>query len=540
MGRYWGRFVLVLLSLVITVGRPLAVRGYQTKPKPNIVIILVDDMGFSDIGCYGSEIPTPNLDKLAAGGLRFTQFYNTARCCPTRASLLTGLYPHQAGVGHMVEDNGLPGYSGRLNDRCVTIAEVLHGAGYFTAISGKWHVGQNHGVVPWQRGFDRSLNAAAGGFYFPDSPRTDLFLNGEHVGRRGGKLPDQWYSTDLWTDFGIRFIDEARAAQKPFFLYLAHNAPHFPLQAPPEDIARFRDKYKIGWDKLRQERHARQIEMGIVDKAWPLSPRPSEVQAWETLTSQEQDRFDHIMAIYAAVVSHMDASVGRLVAALKDRGELDNTLIFFLSDNGGNAESGPNGKLNGDPPGAAKSDVFCGQSWATLENTPLRRYKHFNHEGGIATPLIVHWPARVKTRGELRHQPGHLVDLMATCVDVAGAKYPAEFQGKPIQPMEGKSLVPALDNQPIQRDALYWEHEGNAAIRAGDWKLVRLGRGGPWELYDLKADRTELHNLAAEKPEVAQQLAAKWEVWAERAQVKPYPQEPARKADRAKRKTKAQ
>ena len=532
------RLAPVLLGLLFAYTWPDAVCGEQTTSKPNIVVILVDDMGFSDIGCYGSEIPTPNLDKLAVGGLRFIQFYNTARCCPTRASLLTGLYPHQAGVGHMVEDKGLPGYSGRLNDRCVTIAEVLHGAGYFTAMSGKWHVGQNHGVVPGQRGFDRSLNAAAGGFYFPDSPRTDLFLNGEHVGRRGDKLPEQWYSTDLWTDFGIRFIDEARAAKKPFFLYLAHNAPHFPLQAPPEDIARFRGKYKVGWDKLRQQRHARQIEMGIVDRAWPLSPRPPEVQAWESLTAQEQDRFDHIMAIYAAVVSHMDASVGRLVAALKDRGELDNTLILFLSDNGGNAESGPNGKLNGDPPGSAQSDVFCGQSWATLENTPLRRYKHYNHEGGIATPLIVHWPARINARGELRHQPGHLVDIMATCVDVAGAKYPAEFQGKPIQPMEGKSLVPALDNQPIQRDALYWEHEGNAAIRVGDWKLVRLGRGGPWELYDLKADRTELHDLAAEKPEVAQQLAAKWEAWAERAQAKPYPQEPAKKADKAKRKAK--
>jgi len=540
MGTCSERFALVLMGLVLAASCPDAICGDPVSARPNIVVILVDDMGFSDIGCYGSEIPTPNLDKLAAGGLRFTQFYNTARCCPTRASLLTGLYPHQAGVGHMVQDRGVPGYSGRLNDRCVTIAEVLQGAGYFTAMSGKWHVGQNHGVVPWQRGFERSLNAAGGGFYFPDSPRTDLFLNGEHVGRRGGKLPDEWYSTDLWTDFGIRFIDEARAAKKPFFLYLAHNAPHFPLQAPPEDIARFRGKYKIGWDKLREQRHARQIEIGIVEKAWPLSPRPPEMQAWDDLTGQEQDRFDHIMAIYAAVVHHMDASVGRLVAALQERGALDNTLIFFLSDNGGNAESGPNGKLNGEAPGAAKSDVFCGQSWATLENTPLRRYKHFNHEGGIATPLIVHWPARIRAQGELRHQPGHLVDIMATCADVAGAKYPADFQGKPIQPMEGKSLVPALDNQSIQRDALYWEHEGNAAIRVGDWKLVRLGRGGTWELYDLKADRTELHDLAAEKPEIAKQLAAKWEAWAERAQVKPYPQEPARRADRAKRKTKAQ
>jgi arylsulfatase A-like enzyme len=527
---------LILLAISFTTVPFGTVHGASSKP--NIVVILVDDMGFADLGCYGSEIPTPNLDKLAANGLRFTQFYNTARCCPTRASLLTGLYPHQTGVGHMTADNAVPGYRGRLNDRCVTIAEVLRQAGYFTAISGKWHVGQNHGVVPWERGFDRSLNAAAGGFYFPDSPMTELFLNGENVGRRGGKIPDQWYSTDLWTDFGVKFIDEALAAKKPFFLYLAHNAPHFPLQAPPEDIAKFRGKYQIGWDKLREQRRARQIEMGIVDMAWPLSPRPPEVKPWDSVGNEEKDRFDHIMAIYAAVVNHMDASVGRLVAELRQRGVLDNTLIFFMSDNGGNAESGPDGRLNGSPPGSAQSDVFCGQSWATLENTPFRRYKHFNHEGGIATPLIVHWPARIAGSGELRHQPGHLVDIMATCVDVAGAKYPAEFNGKPIQPMEGKSLVPAFSNQPIQREAIYWEHEGNGAIRVGDWKLVRLGRGGPWELYDLKADRTELHDLAAEKPDLVKQLAAKWDAWAERAHVKPYPAPTAKKAGKAKRKAK--
>ena len=524
----------VLLGIALAVARPDGVPSAAAAQRPNIVVILVDDMGFSDLGCYGSEIPTPNLDRLAAGGLRCTQFYNTARCCPTRASLLTGLYSHQTGVGHMTEDKGVPGYRGRLNNRCVTIAEVLKAAGYFTAMSGKWHVGQNHGVVPWQRGFDRSLNAAGGGFYFPDSPRTELYLNGENIGLRGGKVPDQWYSTDLWTDFGIKFIDEALAEKKPFFLYLAHNAPHFPLQAPPEDIARFRGKYQVGWDKLREQRQARQIEMGIVEKKWPLSPLPPEVKPWDSLTAAERDHFDHIMAIYAAVVSHMDASVGRLVAGLRDRGVLENTLILFLSDNGGNAESGPAGRLNGNPPGSAQSNVFCGQSWATLENTPLRRYKHFNHEGGIATPLIMHWPARITARGELRHQPGHLIDIMATCVAVTGAKYPAEFNGQPIQPMEGRSLVPTFDNRPIQRDAIYWEHEGNAAIRVGDWKLVRLGRGGPWELYDLKADRTELHDLAAQKPELTKQLAAQWEAWAERAGVKPYPPAAAKKAVNAK------
>jgi len=524
-----------VLCVATTIASPRTLRAAEA-PRPNIVVILVDDMGFSDLGCYGSEIPTPNLDKLAASGLRFTQFYNTARCCPTRASLLTGLYPHQAGVGHMTNDNNLPGYRGRLNDRCVTIAEVLREAGYFTAMTGKWHVGQNHGVAPWLRGFERSLNAAAGGFYFPDSPRTELFLNGENVGRRGGKIPDQWYSPDLWTDFGLKFIDEALAAKKPFFLYLAHNAPHFPLQAPLDEIAKFRGKYQMGWDKLRQQRWAKQIELGIVDKRWPLSPRPEEVKAWEELTAADRDHFDHIMAIYAAVVHHMDASVGRLVEGLRQRGTLDNTLILFVSDNGGNAESGPQGRLVGNPPGSPQSDVFCGQSWATLENTPFRRYKHFNHEGGIATPLIAHWPAGVSARGELRHQPGHVVDIMATCVDAAGAKYPAEFAGKPIEPMEGKSLRPAFDNKPIERDAIYWEHEGNAAVRVGDWKLVRLRADGAWELYDLKNDRTEQHNLAADRPELAKELAAKWETWANRAHVKPSPRDDAKKAAKAGKK----
>jgi arylsulfatase len=512
----------VMLTSVTSLLQPFQA-GAATPPRPNIAVILVDDMGFSDIGCYGSEIPTPNLDKLAAGGLRFTQFYNTGRCCPTRASVLTGLYPHQAGVGHMVEDGGVPGYRGRLNDRCVTIGEVLSGAGYFTAMSGKWHVGQNHGVVPWERGFQRSLNSPAGGFYYPAGKEQRLFLNGKALADDAPELPKNWYTTDLYTDFGIKFIGEALTAKKPFFLYLAYNAPHFPLQAPADEIAHFRGKYKVGWDKLREQRHARQKELGVVDKSWPLSPRPDLVPAWDTLTDADKDRFDNIMAIYAACVAHMDTAVGRLVAALKQRGVLDNTLILFLSDNGGNAESGPRGRLEGDFPGAVGSTVFCGQSWATLENTPFRRYKHYNHEGGIATPLIAHWPAGIAAHGELRQQPGHLVDVMATCVDLAGAKYPAEFQGRPIQPMEGRSLVPAFENQPIQRDALFWEHEGNAAVRVGDWKLVRMGRSGPWELYNLKTDRTELHDLAAAEPARAAELAAKWEAWASRANVKPYP-----------------
>ncbi|MDP3070806.1 MAG: arylsulfatase [Opitutaceae bacterium] len=519
------------LALLLALLLPGLAAAAAPAARPNIVIILVDDMGFSDIGCYGGEIPTPHLDALARGGVRFTQFYNTGRCCPTRASLLTGLYSHQAGIGHMTSPRSgadgavLPGYAGRLNDHCVTIAEVARTAGYFTAMTGKWHVGQALGATPWGRGFDRSLNAAAGGFFYPGNDRAKLFLNGRDVGGGGeGGVPKDWYSTDLWTDFGLKFIDEARAAQKPFLLYLAHNAPHFPLQAPAADIARFRGKFMAGWDQLREERYARQIAMGLVDRSWPLAPRPAHIPAWSSLSTTEQERYDHIMAIFAATMSRLDQSVGRLVAGLRERGELERTLILFLSDNGGNAESGVPGRLTGIQPGDAASSVFVGECWAALENTPFRRYKHFNHEGGIATPLIAHWPAGIPAarRGALETQPGHLIDLMATCVDLTGARYPAEFNGRPIPPPEGVSLRPAFAGEPLARTApLFWEHEGNAAVRRGDWKLVRFEFRGPWELYNLKTDRTEQHNLAYAQPALAAELADLWEAWARRANVLP-------------------
>jgi arylsulfatase len=507
------RLILALLSLSA---------GAAGAPQPNIVVILVDDMGFSDIGCYGSEIPTPNLDALAKGGLRFTQFYNTARCCPTRAALLTGVYSHQAGVGHMVENKNLPGYVGRLNDRCVTMAEVLRPAGYLTAMSGKWHVGQNQGVTPKSRGFDRSLNAAAGGFYFSDAPRAELFLDGEKIANADPRLPKDWYSTDLWTTFGLKFIDEALAAKKPFYLHLCHNAPHFPLQAPKADIEKFLGQYRIGWEEVRARRYARQVEMGLIDKQWASTPIPEAVKAWKDVPAEEQKRFDHLMATYAAVVHRMDKAIGDLVAGLKQRGVLDDTLILFMSDNGGNAEAGANGRTEGDP-SKGNSNWFSGESWAYAQNTPFRLYKHFNHEGGISTPLIAHWPAGIAAKNEFRRQPGHLIDVMATVVDVSGAAYPKEFNGKAILPMEGRSLVPAFADKPIEREAIYWEHEGNAAVRVGDLKLVRQGRNGPWELYDLKIDRTELHDLAQSQPEKAKELATLWKTWAERAHVLPAP-----------------
>ena len=500
----------------------------EERARPNVVIFLVDDMGWADVGCYGSEIPTPHIDALAKEGVRFTQFYNTARCSPTRASLMTGLYPHQAGMGHL--DNevhaGTKGTQGRLRDDCVTIAEVLDDAGYFTAMVGKWHLGQQHGTTPWGRGFTRSLNSPAGGIYFPkQKKRPELFLNGEKKMKDDPMFGKSWYSVGLWTDWGLKFADEAINAKQPFFLYVAQCAPHFPLMAPQPTINEYRGKYKEGWDKLREARFHRQINMGLVDPAWTLSARPDEVPAWDKLSATDKDRFDHMMAIYAAMIDRIDFNVGKLVSHLKDRGVLDNTLILFLSDNGGNAESGPMGRYEGRQPGGPASTVFLGQSWATLANTPFRRYKHFTHEGGISTPLIAHWPTGIprERNGVLEPQPGHVIDLMATVVDVTGAKYPTKYKGNQIQPMEGVSLLPAFAGKPLERkNPIYFAHEGNRAIRSGKWKLV-MKLKGPWELYDIEADRTEQCDLINEHPELAKKLAANWEAWAKRADVDPWP-----------------
>ena len=376
---------------------------------------------------------------------------------------------------------------------------------------------------PGGRGFERSLNAAAGGFYYANSKKANLFLNGEPLDDDDPRLPKDWYSTDLWTTFGLKFIDEAIGAKKPFYLHLCHNAPHFPLQAPAADIAKFRSKYQGGWTAISEARLRRQVEMGLIDKSWLKSPRPETIAEWNSLSTDDKDRFDKLMAVYAACVYRMDKSIGDLVGGLKQRGVFENTLILFMSDNGGNAEAGPNGRSNGDPT-KADSNWFCGESWAYLENTPFRLYKHFNHEGGIASPLVAHWPAGIATKNEWRTQPSHLIDIMATCVDVGGATYPKEFNGHSITPIEGRSLVPAFSNKRFDREALFWEHEGNAAVRVGDMKLVRQKANGPWELYDMKTDRTEQHNLAQQQPEQVTKLSDRWNAWAKRAHVLPRPQ----------------
>ena len=510
--------------------------GQPAHGRTNVVVILVDDMGWSDIGPYGSEIPTPHLNALAANGLRFTQFYSTPRCSPSRASLLTGLYPHQAGMGHLdnVIREGSSGTTGRLNDRSVTIAEVLREAGYFTAMAGKWHLGQQNGSPPWQRGFDRVLNIRAGGIFFPNQNfqggdeltkrgQEPLYLDGQPIRRDSPQLGQNWYTTFLWTDFALKFVDEAKKANKPFFLYIPHNAPHFPLMAPAELIAKYRGKYKAGWDRLRAERYRRQMEMGVIDAGWPLSPREADSPAWDSLPVAARDRFDHLMAVYAAMIEAIDTSVGTLVKGLQARGALDDTLILFLSDNGGNAESGPDGRIEGDPPGGPNSNLYLGMNWAALTTTPFRRFKHFTHEGGIATPFIAHWPRGIRGRNRLDHRPGHLVDLMATIVDVTGARYPREFKGKTIQPMEGVSLRPAFTGGRITRtQPIFWEHEGNRAVRSGRWKLVSRYPDG-WELYDMTADRVEHNDLARRHPNVVRKLASDWEAWAQRANVDRWP-----------------
>ncbi|MGK0188145.1 MAG: arylsulfatase A-like enzyme [Verrucomicrobiales bacterium] len=520
------RFVSAINALTLAIGCLTA------ADQPNVIVILVDDMGFSDISCYGGEIPTPNIDALAAGGMKFSQFYNTGRCSPTRASLLTGLYPHQAGMGHLdgtIHQNH-PGYQGRLNENCVTIPEVLGEAGYFTAITGKWHAGQqgpDQPTPPWERGFQRSLNLPRGGLHFSDQtgPKggTSLFLNGAQIARDDPRFNPPWYGTHLWTEWGIKFLDEAIEAKKPFFLYLAHPAPHFPCMAPEETIAKYRGKYMSGWDKLREERYARQISMGLIESNWPLTPRPEEIPAWDSLSEKDKVRYDDMMAIYAAMIEEVDTSIGTLVTGLRERDQLHNTLILFLSDNGGNAETGIRGKYKGEQPGDPHSDVFIGKCWAHLNNTPFRQYKHYNHEGGIATPLIAHWPDGIAATKEWITTPGHLVDLMATCVDLGNGSYPEHFKQHAIAPMEGKSLRPVFDGGELPERPLYFEHEGNAAVRQGEYKLVRLGRKGAWELYDMGSDRTEAHDLAAAMPEKTAKLRELWTQWAKTHQVLPYP-----------------
>lgn len=501
--------------------------GETSAGKPNIVLIMADDMGYSDIGCYGGEVNTPNLDRLAAGGLRFTQFYNAARCCPTRASLLTGLYPHQAGIGHMVGNRGYPAYQGYLNDRCITIAEALKTAGYRTLMSGKWHVGENQPHWPINRGFDKYYGIISGGANYFDitKAKADGVKRIMAVDDKAFvPTPGRFYMTDAFSENAVKFIDTYGRMKEPFFLYLAYTAPHWPLHAWPDDIAKYKGKYLKGWDNLREQRYRRMIKMGLISSKWKMSPRDNTTWPWDD--EKNKELLDLKMAVYAAQIERMDYGIGRVLDKIKEVGAAENTLVMFLSDNGGCAEGGPVGfdnRKNGLPPGGVDSYMSYGLSWANASNTPFRRFKHWVHEGGIATPLIAYWPAVIKNAGSFTHQPGHIIDIMATCLDVAGIRYPKTFKGKELIPLEGKSLLAIFKGK--QRDgheAIYWEHEGNRAVRQGKWKLV-AAHNDPWELYDLEADRTELNNLAAQYPQKVEQLKAMYETWAKRCDVLPWP-----------------
>lgn len=551
------RILAVVLSLLLCA---VAVAGERRVRQPNIIVILADDMGYSDLGSYGGEIETPNLDALARGGLRFTQFYNTARCCPTRASLLTGLHPHQAGMGHMVADRGYEGYRGQLNDRSVTLAEVLRPAGYRTYMAGKWHVTRHEAPNgdksgwPVQRGFENFYGTIKGGgsYYDPTSLcRQNTYLTPENDPEY---RPEQFYYTNALSDNAVRFLQQhsQETPDKPFFLYLAYTAAHWPMHALEKDIARYRGRYDQGYEPVRAARFARMKKLGLLPPDAELTPADakwSEVQdkAWEA----------RCMEVYAAMVTAMDRGIGQVVAQLKKDRRYEDTLILYLQDNGGCAEGvgraangpapanlrpfGPNDLQPqvsppmqtrdgrwvrtgpGVMPGGPDTYVAYGKGWANVSNTPFREYKHWAHEGGISTPLIAHWPRGIRSsrRGKLETQPGQLVDVMATLVDVAGASYPAEHRGKPIKPLEGASLRPALSGEALHRTRpLVWEHEANRAIRDGDWKLVAK-ENGPWELYNLRTDRSELHNLAATEPERVKRMAAGWDAWAARADVLP-------------------
>ncbi|MCL2639259.1 MAG: arylsulfatase [Phycisphaerales bacterium] len=523
------------LLTAAVLGSPVSSAHAQTPvSKPNVVLILVDDLGFSDLGCYGGEINTPNLDRLANGGIKFKQFYNTARCCPTRACILTGLYPHQAGVGDMVDTGantklGGPAYTAQLNNSCVTIAEALKPAGYKTLMSGKWHVGSKRPHWPIDRGFDQSFVLTSGamnyfGFNYHDPPIAPgewkippLYLNDQPY-----KIIENFFATDAFADNANTMIKDAVVEKKPFFLYLTFTAPHFPLQATPEAIARQKGKYTQGWEQLRAQRHKRQIDLGLIDPKWNMEPIDPRVPNWSSLTPAQKQDWELRMEVYAALVENLDENVGKVMTTLKTQGIEQNTLVMFMSDNGGAAEPINRG-IPGSKTGSRESWHGYHMGWASASNTPFRMHKIRNHEGGISSPFIAYWPGTIKPN-TTSNQVGHVIDMMPTILEAAGASYPKEHNGHAITPVEGKSLLPILKgtDKPVH-DVLFWEHEGNKAVReiggGGDLKLVQYFEG-QWELYDMSIDRTEMHDLSKSRPADAKRLSAAWQAWADRVHVR--------------------
>jgi arylsulfatase len=484
--------------------------------RPNILVIMADDLGFADIGCYGSEIQTPNLDKLAGNGLRFTQFYNTAKCHSSRVSLLTGLYSNQAGQESL--------------KRGVTTAQVLKDAGYATAMTGKWHLKDE----PTDHGFDRYWGHLSG---------ACNFFTGDNTFRLNGKkwtVPkENFYTTTANADWAIKFIDEAKSKDKPMYLYMAFNAPHYPLHCLEEDYRIYEDTYKAGWDKIRDQRNTKQKQIGVFGtETITPAPRPDHVVAWESLTAEEKDWESQRMAAYAAMVHRLDIEIGRVIEHLRENKMLDNTLVLFISDNGACPFDRTKGRGLPLRPWDPKSYWCYSTGWAHVGNTPFRLYKQNQHEGGISSPAIVHWPKGLKTKpGSVTHQPAHLIDVMPTVIELASATYPDKDHQGEVLPMQGASIMPILKGEEREPYDMFFRFGDNRAVRVGDWKLVSF-RGSPWELYDLSKDRTELNNLANEPGLAAlnvERLQAKWMFWAEyvnllpekqRRPVKDSPQKP--------------
>ena len=516
---------------------------YRNKDpeRPNIVLIMADDMGYSDLGCYGSEIRTPNLDRLAQKGVRFTHFYNNAVCVATRASLLTGLYCHQTGGGKW-------GQRLQAGGNNVTFAEVLRTAGYRTLMVGKWHNGHEAGTTPVNRGFDRywGLLSGATNYFNPGEKRPgepepchkfpgDVRPWGDDDTVIFPFTPEDpnFYVTDAFTQRSLDFLDLYGKEDRPFLLYIAHTAPHCPIQAWPEDIARYRGKYLVGWDVLRKQRYRRLVDMGIIDRRWDNSARDDYCPEWESV--DKKDRWDCRMAVYAAMIDRMDRGIGKVLDKIKQLGKEDNTLVLFLSDNGGCGS-----RIDNTPdkmPGPVDTHTTVDPPWANASNTPFRRFKFFDHEGGISTPLIASWPRVIQNSG-ITHQIGHIIDFLPTFADLAGAEYPSHYAGHAILPTEGKSLVPVLYGEERESpEALYWELDDCRAVRKGKWKAVSpgperrhagfdiaAGQEG-WELYDMESDRCESNDLASRYPDVVQELNGLWQTWYDRCRIQSQPEE---------------
>jgi len=519
--------IVLLAGIVSTASTALA-----APARPNIVLILADDLGYSDIGCFGSEISTPNIDRLEKDGVALTQFYNQARCCPTRAALMTGRYPHQVGIGDMIDDYAAaarqaansPAYQDHLSTNSPTMAEVLRAAGYRTMMCGKWHLGKRSEEWPVHRGFDRSFVQINGAMNYyggdsKDGPRAPMALDDKPY----TPPHDGFYSTDAFTDHGIEFLDEAVKLDKtkPFFLYMPYNASHWPLQAPEADIEKYKGKYDAGWQAIREERLKRMIQLGIVPAGQEMAPMDrGNAKPWDKLTDEKKKEWARRMEVYAAQTEHLDRDIGRLLGELKRLNVETNTLVIFLSDNGGAAED-PNGGDKSVPIGDRDSFRGYARPWATVSNTPWRLHKVTAFEGGISTPLIARWPAGIPADkdGTFVREPAHVIDLLPTFLGLADTQYPTNGAVKP----EGQNIIAMLKGNAGETNRLFcWEHEGDRAIRDGKWKLVALPAEGKWELHDMLTDRIEQHDLAAEHPEIVAKLSKEYDEWAARCGVIPH------------------